>query len=108
MEIPFTEYITGLTAAPWPAVEIAITRTDIARVLRYSGVAWQVNGSPLAVSVLRPKLASAASPSKAKLLHFLDNSFAIARFKAQAATDPVKACSGRTNSFRAITSRATT
>ena len=36
----------------------------------------------------------AMSDGKARDLHMVDNSFAIARFKARAATEPVKNCGG--------------
>lgn len=36
------------------------------------------------------------SNGQAKVYHFLDSSFAIARFKAKAATDPIKNCAGCT------------
>jgi len=53
-----------------------------------------ISSNPAEIGETQAAYVIAQSDGKAKLLHFLDNSFAIARFKAKAATDPVKNCSG--------------
>jgi ribose transport system substrate-binding protein len=60
------------------------------------GLYNNISSNPAEIGETQAAYVIAESNGKAKLLHFLDNSFAIARFKAQAATDPVKACSGCT------------
>jgi ribose transport system substrate-binding protein len=51
-----------------------------------------IGSDPAAIGEIQAAYVIAESDGKARLLHFLDNSFAIARLKAQAATDPVKNC----------------
>lgn len=58
------------------------------------GLFNNISSNPAEIGETQAAYVIAQSNGKAKLLHFLDNSFAIARFKAQAATDPVKACAG--------------
>jgi ribose transport system substrate-binding protein len=53
-----------------------------------------ISSNPAEIGQTQAAYVIAQSDGKAKLLHFLDSSFAIARFKAKAATDPVKNCSG--------------
>jgi ribose transport system substrate-binding protein len=60
------------------------------------GLFNNISSNPAEIGETQAAYVIAQSNGKAKLLHFLDNSFAIARFKAEAATDPVKACSGCT------------
>jgi ribose transport system substrate-binding protein len=60
------------------------------------GLFNNISSNPAEIGETQAAYVIAQSNGKAKLLHFLDNSFAIARFKAQAATDPIKACSGCT------------
>jgi len=51
-----------------------------------------ISSNPADIGATQAAYVIAQSDGKAKLYHFLDNSFAIARFKAKAATDPVKNC----------------
>ncbi len=51
-----------------------------------------ISSNPAEIGETQAAYVIAKSDGKAKLLHFLDSSFAIARFKAKAATDPVKNC----------------
>lgn len=51
-----------------------------------------ISSNPAEIGETQAAYVIAKSGGKAKLLHFLDSSFAIARFKAKAATDPVKNC----------------
>jgi ribose transport system substrate-binding protein len=60
------------------------------------GLYNNISSNPAEIGETQAAYVIAESNGKAKLLHFLDNSFAIARFKAEAATDPVKACTGCT------------
>ncbi len=53
-----------------------------------------IGSDPVAIGAAQAAYVIATSEGKARLLHFLDNSFAIARLKAQAATEPVKNCKG--------------
>lgn len=53
-----------------------------------------ISSNPAEIGETQAAYVIAQSDGKAKQLHFLDNSFAIARFKAKAATDPIKNCSG--------------
>ena len=53
-----------------------------------------ISSNPAEIGETQAAYVLAKSEGKAKVLHFLDNSFAIARFKAKAATDPIKACKG--------------
>lgn len=55
-----------------------------------------ITSSPADIGQLQAAYVLAKSEGKAKVLHFLDSSFAIARFKAKAATDPIKNCEGCT------------
>jgi ribose transport system substrate-binding protein len=55
-----------------------------------------ISSNPAEIGETQAAYVIAQSNGKAKLYHFLDSSFAIARFKAKAATDPVKNCSGCT------------
>jgi len=55
-----------------------------------------ITSNPAQIGETQAAYVLAQSDGKAKVLHFLDNSFAIARFKAQAATDPIKNCEGCT------------
>jgi ribose transport system substrate-binding protein len=58
------------------------------------GLFNNISSDPAEIGETQAAYVIAQSNGTAKQLHFLDNSFAIARFKAQAATDPVKGCSG--------------
>lgn len=53
-----------------------------------------IGSDPVEIGAAQGAYVIAQSEGKARLLHFLDNSFAIARLKAQAATEPVKNCAG--------------
>jgi len=53
-----------------------------------------ITSNPVEIGQTQAAYVLAESGGKAKLLHFLDSSFAIARLKAQAATDPIKNCEG--------------
>ena len=55
-----------------------------------------ITSSPAEIGETQAAYVIAQSDGKAKLYHFLDSSFAIARFKAKAATDPIKNCKGCT------------
>lgn len=58
------------------------------------GLFQNISSNPAEIGETQAAYVIAESNGTAKQLHFLDNSFAIARFKASAATEPVKACSG--------------
>lgn len=58
------------------------------------GLYNNISSNPAEIGETQAAYVIAQSNGAAKDLHFLDNSFAIARFKAEAATDPIKACSG--------------
>jgi len=58
------------------------------------GLFDNISSNPAEIGETQAAYLIAQSNGTARQLHFLDNSFAIARFKAQAATDPIKACSG--------------
>lgn len=53
-----------------------------------------IGSSPADIGALQAAYVIADSDGKGKQVHSLDSSYAIARFKAQAATDPVKNCGG--------------
>jgi ribose transport system substrate-binding protein len=53
-----------------------------------------IGSNPADIGAVQAAYVIADSNGKAKQVHSLDNSFAIARFKAKAATEPVKNCSG--------------
>lgn len=53
-----------------------------------------ISSNPAEIGETQAAYVLAESNGTAKLVHFLDSSFAIARFKAQAATDPIKNCKG--------------
>jgi ribose transport system substrate-binding protein len=55
-----------------------------------------ITSNPAEIGETQAAYVIAQSDGKAKVFHFLDSSFAIARFKAKAATDPIKNCSGCT------------
>lgn len=59
-----------------------------------SNLYTNITSNPAEIGETQAAYVLAKSEGKAKVLHFLDNSFAIARFKAKAATDPIKACPG--------------
>jgi len=53
-----------------------------------------ITSNPVEIGQTQAAYVLSESNGTAKLLHFLDSSFAIARLKAQAATDPIKNCEG--------------
>lgn len=53
-----------------------------------------IGSNPADIGAIQAAYVIADSDGKGKQVHSLDNSFAIARFKAKAATEPVKNCSG--------------
>jgi ribose transport system substrate-binding protein len=53
-----------------------------------------IGSNPADIGAVQAAYVIADSNGKGKQVHSLDNSFAIARFKAKAATEPVKNCSG--------------
>ena len=55
-----------------------------------------ITSNPAEIGETQAAYVLAQSNAEAKVVHFLDNSFAIARFKAKAATDPIKNCKGCT------------
>lgn len=55
-----------------------------------------ITSDPAEIGETQAAYVIAKSNGTAKVVHFLDNSFAIARFKAKAATDPIKNCKGCT------------
>jgi len=57
-----------------------------------AGLFTNITSSPAEIGETQAAYVIAQSGGKAKDYHFLDNSFAIARFKAKAATDPIKNC----------------
>lgn len=59
-----------------------------------SNLYMNIGSDPVEIGAAQAAYVIAKSEGKARLLHFLDNSFAIARLKAQAATEPVKNCEG--------------
>jgi len=58
------------------------------------GLFNHISSNPAEIGETQAAYVIAQSNGTARQLHFLDNSFAIARFKAQAATEPIKSCSG--------------
>ena len=58
------------------------------------GLFNNISSNPAEIGETQAAYVIAQSNGTARQLHFLDNSFAIARFKAQAATEPIKSCSG--------------
>jgi ribose transport system substrate-binding protein len=53
-----------------------------------------IGSNPADIGAIQAAYVIADSDGKGKQVHSVDNSFAIARFKAKAATEPVKNCSG--------------
>jgi ribose transport system substrate-binding protein len=68
------------TAYPGPAPEL--------------GLFTNITSNPAEIGQSQAAYVIAMSDGKAHVAHMLDNSFAIARFKAKAATDPIKSCEG--------------
>ena len=58
------------------------------------GLFHNISSNPAEIGQTQAAYVIAESNGTAKQLHFLDNSFAIARFKAAAATEPIKSCTG--------------
>lgn len=59
-----------------------------------TGLFDNISSNPAEIGETQAAYVIAESNGKATQFHFLDNGFAIARFKAKAATEPVKHCSG--------------
>ncbi|MBX6321953.1 MAG: substrate-binding domain-containing protein [Rhodospirillaceae bacterium] len=58
------------------------------------GLFTNITSNPAEIGQSQAAYVIATSGGKAHVAHMLDNSFAIARFKAKAATDPIKNCEG--------------
>jgi ribose transport system substrate-binding protein len=58
------------------------------------GLYQNIASSPAEIGQSQAAYVIAMSNGKARVIHMVDNSFAIARFKARAATEPIKHCQG--------------
>lgn len=74
--------VIGIHAAAFPGPDPELNLYD------------NITSNPAEIGETQAAYVLAESNGTAKLVHFLDASFAIARFKAQAATDPIKNCKG--------------
>lgn len=74
--------VVGIHAAAFPGPDPKLDLYD------------NITSNPAEIGETQAAYVLAESNGTAKVVHFLDSSFAIARFKAKAATDPIKNCKG--------------